>query len=145
MKDNKSPSAEVALTKCYFCLKDDKIIMNTTLTKTWADRVSAAHGTVIDAEPCGDCAEMMKKGVIIIVIDPEKSEPNWNVPGSEKNWLANPYRSGGWYVMSDEGIRAIMKGSPSLEQVLKHRFTFLSKDAEEALGLQEHLKKNTET
>lgn len=57
-----TPNLGVALTKCFFCNKDDAIILNTKLTPFFANRVKEAHGKVISMDPCNKCRDFMKMG-----------------------------------------------------------------------------------
>ena len=79
---------EVALAKeaCLACGKliDGPIIMNTRLTKEEAEKVKKIHGKCIGyaKDLCNTCKELCSKGLLVIEIDAEQSEPN------------NPYRTG---------------------------------------------------
>ena len=84
---NNEPSRfEVALTKCFYCGKDNGIIMNKTLTPFYAAKVKELHGKVVDMEPCPKCKEYMEQGIILISIR----------DGETGN---NPYRTGGFVVI----------------------------------------------
>jgi len=85
----------VALTKCFYCNEDSDIVLNTRLTKHMAEKVEGMHGKVINKNPCSKCEGYMKQGIIVISIDGEKS----------KGDMDNPYRMGGFYVMSADGVR----------------------------------------
>lgn len=79
---------EVALAKeaCLACgkLMDGPIIMNTRLTKEEAEKVKNIHGKCIGyaKDLCDTCKDICSKGLLVIEIDAEQSEPN------------NPYRTG---------------------------------------------------
>lgn len=103
-----TPDFEVALLKCFFCGDDSEIVLNTRLTPRDAANVRAMHQKVAHMEPCNKCKDLMKQGVILLTIDVKKSDPNWNRPPSgdeRKNWMPNPYRTGGFFVLTDNGIR----------------------------------------
>ena len=119
----------VALTKCYFCGEDDRIVLNSTLTEHHASKVEQAHGKVIDMEPCAKCQEWMKQGIILLTIDPAKSDPDWN-----RKPLPNPYRTGGFTVIKEEALKRILP--PTMAQwAIKHRFMFIEHEAAEKLGI----------
>lgn len=129
---------EVALTKCYFCGGSHQILMNSILTPRHAANVKQAHGLVIDMSPCNKCEEMMKMGVILITIDPEKSTKGWNKPppGTEPDdrWMPNPFRTGGWFVVKDEFIRKAFDPDMA-EYAIKHRWMFIEDEAARKMGL----------
>jgi len=117
----------VALTKCFFCGADDKIVMNSLLTERMKSNVEKMHGMVIDMDPCHKCKDLMKQGVIIITIDNSRSEKDWN-----KEQTPNPYRTGGWFVVKDrffEGHDGVIS-----RFALKHRFMFMEDEVARKLG-----------
>jgi len=123
------PELGVALTKCYFCGKDDTIVMNTKLTEKMAKKVEGMHGKVINMDPCPECKGYMEKGIILLTIDEDKSEPGWN-----EDSMPNPYRTGGFFVLKDEACERFM--SPDMfEWAKKNRFLFIEHEAAKALGL----------
>lgn len=87
---------EVALAKeaCLACgnLMDGPIIMNTILTAKEAENVKNLHNKCIGyAENlCDKCKEMCSKGLLVVEIDAEQSEPN------------NPYRTGKLFVIKND-------------------------------------------
>lgn len=130
------PDLGTALTKCYFCLKDDAIILNSLLTRASADRVRNMHGKVVGMTPCPKCAELMKKGVILITIDSAKSEPDW-----DKAPIPNPYRTGGFFVVTDDCVRRVFTPASYADWAIEHRFMFIEDEAARAMGLFEAGKK----
>ena len=87
------------------------------------------HGKVIDMTPCNKCTDLMKQGIILITIDPDKSEPGWN-----RASMPNPYRTGGWFVVRDEAVERFAP-SELAEWAKKHRFMFIEHQAAERVGL----------
>ena len=93
---------DVALCKCFFCQKDDQLAIGKLLTTAphGHGRIEqAAHGKVLNMDPCHKCRGFMKQGVILITIDPVKSGEGWNKPPAgedRRGWMPNPYRTGGW-------------------------------------------------
>jgi len=127
----------VALTKCYYCNKNDRILMNTRLTPTKARQVETAHGKVIDMEPCNECSDLMKKGIILLTIDPEKSSPSW-----EKESIPNPYRTGGFFVVTEDFCKRVFP-PVMFEWARKHRFMYIEHKAAEGMGLFQQVMENT--
>lgn len=119
----------VALTKCYFCHENDAIIMNTRLTPALAKSVESMNGMVINMEPCQKCQDAMKKGVLLITIDDDKSGPGWN-----KEKMPNPYRTGGWFVVSDDFVKRTFDVH-NADYAIKHRWMFIEDAAARMLGL----------
>jgi hypothetical protein len=120
---------EVALTKCYFCGGDHQIVLNKRLTRRDAAQVKEMHGKVIDMTPCNECQSLMDQGVILIAIDLDRSDPGW-----DREDMPNPYRTGGWWVVTDEGIKRILP--PELaEWAIQHRWMFIDYRAAAMMNL----------
>ena len=142
------PRLGVALTKCFFCNESNEIVLNSVLTERHAAAVDEMDGKVINMRPCNKCKALMKKGVILITIDEEKSDYGWNIPpkveGMERNgqyvtvnegWIPNPYRSGGWFVVTDEFIRRAINPAEMANRAIKHRWMFIAHKAAKMMGL----------
>ncbi len=122
----------VALTKCFFCQGDGALVMNTKLTAKRAAQVKQLHGKTMDLTPCSKCLAYMKRGIIVITIDPEKSEPWWDTVVDR---LPNPRRTGGWFVVADDVIRQSITDETLLNHVLQCRWTFMDHAAAKLIGL----------
>jgi hypothetical protein len=109
----------VALTKCFFCGENDRIVINTRLTERHAEAVDNMDGKVIDHEPCQKCKDLMKKGVMFISVKDGESGDN-------------PYRTGKICVIVDDAIRRMLK-DPS--EVLRKRMAFIEETLWQRLGL----------
>lgn len=120
----------VALTKCYFCGKDDKIVLNQRLTETHAKSVESMHGKIIDMDPCTECGDLMKRGIMILVVDDSKSPDGW-----ERERVPNPFRTGHVVVITEDAAKRLITDEGLLNSVLKHRFTFMAYDAAVKTGL----------
>ena len=120
---------ETALTKCFYCGKDDRIVMNSTLTPYHANKVKDMHGKVIDKAPCNDCEGYMKDGIIMIgVRDGESGD--------------NPYRTGVFCVLSESYVKRITEQHLELqEQVLKSRMFYMEEKVYTELGILKQIKK----
>ena len=126
MKQEKE-GAFVALTKCFFCMGDNYILLH----KRMGD-VSEYHGKVIDTTPCNECKEFMEQGVILLTIDPEKSQDGW-----EKNDIPNPYRTGGFFVVTETGFRGLFETEEeeAYKFGIKHRWMFIEHVVAVQIGL----------
>jgi hypothetical protein len=127
----------IALTKCFYCNKDDVILLATRYQQDGqpVHDLSPAHGKVINMDPCSKCADLMKQGVILITIDNEKSGKDWHKPDGSKNWMPNPYRTGGWFVVRDEAIRRMIKQVELANWAIKNRFMFIEHEVADKVGL----------
>jgi len=80
---------------CYYCGKEKNEVA--LLGKLPGD-AKADSKTVVDMSPCDDCAELMKKGVMLIGVRDGEKGPN-------------PYRTGSVMVVSQEAAERIFGGS----------------------------------
>jgi hypothetical protein len=125
----------VALTKCFYCLEGDRILLAKNYYQTKKGMqptkdLAPLDGKVIDMEPCQKCADWMKQGIIMIGIDAAKSKPGW-----EKEKRPNPWRSGGWAVLKEEAFRRLFDDEKIVEFALKHRFMFIEHDVMVMTGM----------
>lgn len=132
----------VAMSRCYFCGERDKILLATEY-RDGEPTVDMAqfNDKVVDMDPCNQCREFMKKGIILITVDHAKSEKDWDVPprqyAGEKNrpWIPNPYRTGGFFVISEEGAKRVFNPPELLNQILAQRWSFIEDEAARKMGL----------
>lgn len=108
------------VTKCYVCLEDIGVAL---LGRLKGD-VEAPRSGVIDFEPCDKCKGHMEQAVILISIDPDKSDKDDQ----------NPYRTGGWVVMAEQWVHRVLP-KPIAEDLLKRRVAFVPDADWDALGL----------
>lgn len=135
--------SHVALTKCFFCGKDDCILLATGYNSRGEPLhdLSEAHGKVANMIPCSECEGHMKQGVILLTIDDAKSEKDWDKPPKtypgekDRGWMPNPYRTGGFFVVTDEAIRRIINPQAMADWAIKHRWMFIEHEAAEKIGL----------
>lgn len=130
----------VAMTNCYFCNEPYQILLATRYHHTSSGMeptkdLANFNGKIVDMNPCNKCRDFMKLGVILITIDDAKSDPNWNKPDGEKNWMPNPYRTGGWFVVKDEAVIRIIQPKEMADWAIKHRWMFIEHSAAESMGL----------
>ena len=130
MLEKKQIGVAVPKNYCFICAKlvDQDVIMNTKATKSAADKVKALHGAVVGfmEEPCNECKEQMKKGVIIVTMNSDKTDdPN------------NPYRTGGFFLVTEDYIGRLLEEKEHKElkeTVLTKRYMFLEHVVAEKLG-----------
>ncbi len=99
-----------SLDQCFLCQKDRGIML---LGRLPGD-VAAPHKAAYSREPCDECKSWQQKGVIVISVDSEKSDDR-----------KNPYRTGGWAVVTEDGIRKLIDDPALLEQALRVRVVFV--------------------
>ena len=134
-----SPSPTIALTKCYFCNEDYEIIMSRRLTINPDPKIEEMNGKVIDMSPCPKCQELMKKGIILITFDPAKSEPEWY-----KSKMPNPYRTGGWFVVTEDGFKRMVNNKGLVDYALKARWLFIEHEVAVRVGLFDAMEKSND-
>jgi hypothetical protein len=107
-----------SMSQCYFCGEVKEIVLTGKLPQ---DK-EAPREAVWNEEPCKNCAEYMKRGVILISVR----------EGEEGR---NPYRTGGWVVVTDDYIRRALQPPAVVEEVLKKRMCFVLDNTWKLLGL----------
>jgi hypothetical protein len=110
------------LEQCYFCMKDVGVIL-------WGHNrgKEAPRRACVNLDPCSKCAELMKRGVILVSIRDGEFE---DVHSSKQP--PNPYRTGGWVVVTEDAvIRMLGDFAPGLLQL---RFGFIEDSAWDKLG-----------
>ena len=75
-------------------------------------------------DPCTQCAEYMKQGIILIEVADDTPEGD-----------QNPVRLGGWCVVRDSAISRIITPPELVAQILKERMAFVPHDAWLHVGL----------
>lgn len=117
-KHGVNPSVE----QCFYCMKD----MGVVLFGRMKGDVKAPYKVCLpDQEPCAQCKEYMKQGVVLVSVrDP--------APGDDQN---NPYRTGGWVVVKDDLIRKAVKPKELVDNILKKRVAFIPETVWKSMGL----------
>ena len=124
---------EIALTKeaCLACGKliDGPIIMNTKLTKKESNKIKEIHGKCIGyaEDLCNDCKELCSKGLLVVEIDAEQSEPN------------NPYRSGKLFVLDNNSDFVKSIDEKFIINKKGNKFIFMDKEVTKQLGFYNHI------
>jgi len=77
---------------------------------------------VWDRQPCEKCKEHMASGVVLISVrDGESGD--------------NPYRTGGWVVVTDDAIRKVIQTPEVRDAILKRRVAFIPDEVWYSMGL----------
>lgn len=109
----------VGMYNCFYCNEPAGVVLDRRLQDTLPKNIG-----VINHEPCSKCAALMKQGVLLISVDESKiDDPK------------NPWRSGGWCVVTDACIRRMVTPESLATQILKHRVAFVPDEMWDALEL----------
>jgi hypothetical protein len=95
---------------CFFCAKQKNEII---LVGRLKGDIEAPQHLVWNNVPCDECKEWMKRGIILISIQDADV-------GKE-----NPYRTGGWVVVTEEALARIVATKSLLETILRERVVFI--------------------
>ena len=135
----------VALTKCYYCGGDNEILLHKRLGD-----VSAFHGKVVSMHPCSTCEGYMKMGIILITINDARSEKGWERPKpvlvrtssygppKEEPGMPNPFRTGGFFVISEDAFKRAFTGEGIVEFAMRARFMFMEHNSAMSMKLFHH-------
>ena len=115
---------------CFFCGKEAGLLLPGSNTKAFREAGLAnldgeMHRNigVIDKEPCTECKELMKQGVMLISVRDDEETGD------------NPYRTGNVAVIKDEAIKRMVQPPELAACILKARMSFVPDAAWESLGL----------
>lgn len=108
---------------CFFCgeSKNEIVLLGIKSKAITGSEEAPMRGPVFDHEPCDKCAELMKRGILLISVR----------DGESGN---NPYRTGRLCVIREEAFKRIFFGLPC-ENALKCRFAFVEDAVWRAIGL----------
>jgi RNA-splicing ligase RtcB len=72
--------------------------------------------------------------------DWHKPPADWNnarrgVGAEKKQWMPNPHRTGGWFVLRDEAIKRMIHPDEMANYALRNRWMFIEHVAGELMGL----------
>jgi len=103
---------------CFYCGKSRNEI---ALLGRLKGDVQAPMNACIDMEPCDECREFMKQGIILISVRNDSSPQN-------------PCRTGSFVVIREEAVRRIFDDESS-EAILQSRFAFVDDEAWDTVGI----------
>jgi hypothetical protein len=128
-----------SLTKCFYCQGDHSIALLGWLP---GDAEAPRECGVVDMSPCRQCEDYMKKGIILIEVrseedmnEVERERQTWLQDNKRRPFIPNPYRSGGWWVLTDSAISRMVRPPELRDQILKCRWMFILKETATELGL----------
>lgn len=123
------------MTLCFYCQEPNGVALFGKIGNKTARNLREAGAPVrpggeapraltMDLQPCQKCLEHMKKGIILISVDEEKTDD-----------MQNPYRSGGWVVVTEDFIRRTFEPEELVNAICDKRVSFMPDDAWDMLGL----------
>jgi hypothetical protein len=110
-----------SLAVCFFCQKDRGDIILPGLMK---GDTEAPRRAVWDKVPCDECKGYMSQGIIFISVDARLSTDQ-----------DNPYRSGGWCVLTEDAVKRMLKPGDMRKSILKSRVAFIPDEVWDSIGL----------
>lgn len=122
-----------SLEQCFVCMEDVGVVLLGAQGAKVRQAMEGGDGSNREAprricmnqEPCAACVKHMEMGVILISVDEAKSGKD----------LQNPYRTGGWCVVTDDFITRIIPGEELRGAILSKRMAFLPDEAWDLIGL----------
>ena len=140
--------------RCFYCWRDKNELI---LAGRLRDDAEAPKNSVWDMNPCSECEGYMEQGVIFISVrdgEMEKVEREleieranysrtYNSLAQQKrhpfHFVPNPYRTGGWAVVTAEAVERWMESivdNPFVRKsILEQRWAFLPDEVWDAIGL----------
>lgn len=104
---------------CFYCGKEDGTVV--LLGRLPGDQ-EAPRQAVFTKEPCAECKEHMKQGIMLLeVLDGQSGD--------------NPRRTGRMWVITEDAARRLFHPEEVVEDVLKKRVAFLEESVATKLGL----------
>ena len=115
-----NPSVEL----CFFCGKEKGLV----LAGRMPGDAEAPREAVWTMEPCDECEGHMQLGIILIEVrDGEAGK--------------NPYRTGNFYVVTEEAFQRIF----NMDDVLEKRFCWIPESISKAVGLHQQAQAGTDS
>lgn len=118
---SKKHGVNPSLEQCFFCMEPKGLILFGRLR---GEDKEAPRQIYLNKEPCDKCKGWMDKGVLLISVNEKLSDD-----------MENPYRSGGWCVVSEDCIRRMFIPKERADDVLERRAAFVSDEAWDKVGL----------
>jgi len=135
---------------CFFCNKESSGV---ALLGNNGGK-EAPRQAIYDMTPCHECKDLMNQGILLISVrngEMEKAERDrelaiaqYERESSGKyrgwknkhpfNWMPNPYRTGGWAVITEEAFAGVFNG-PVVDQIVEMRWSFVPDEVWDAVGL----------
>lgn len=105
---------------CFYCGNEKNEVL---LLGRLPEDKEAPRNMVFDYEPCDECKSFMEQGIILISVDSALTKDR-----------TNPYRTGGWWVVTEEAVRRIFD-KKVVDQICTRRFAFVEDSACSVIGL----------
>lgn len=131
----------VGMGLCYYCNKPKEVLLHRRMSKT------LPREAVYNVEPCHECAALMDQGILLISVkdgEMENEERKRKVHNQAQRslperkrtpYIDNPYRTGGWCVVTDDLMRRMLKPGELLDTILQQRVCFMPDKVWDHIGL----------
>ena len=131
---SKKHGVNPGLINCYFCGEPKEIALYGRLP----GGKEAPRSGVLDLEPCETCRDLMSRGILLISTRDGEAEKCDAARDEARRagapFIPNPWRSGGWVVVSEEAIRRVLPPEQA-EALLQQRWGFVEDSNWNRLGL----------
>ena len=132
-----NPKSYVGLMQCFYCGEARGVLLDRHLRDSLPN-----EPIVYDTQPCSECEEHMRQGIILISVkdgEDEKIERDRlrhlaDPQGHRRPFIPNPYRTGLRMVVAEEFIRRALD-EKTADMLCKSRWAFIPDEAAEKLGL----------
>lgn len=128
--------SHVGMFQCFYCQKSMGVLLDRRLRKSLPRRAG-----VLDMEPCSECKDLMKIGIILISIkdnttdEDMRGEPIMRFGRERGRTPPNPYRTGGWCVVKQEAVERFPVPAKMIDSAVRRRFMFITDEGWDYLGL----------
>ena len=118
---SKKHGVNPSLEQCFICMKEVGVVLFGELKGDVEAPRKVCLGP--NSEPCAECKGWMEKGIILISVDESKSKD-----------MQNPWRSGGFIVVTEDYVRRVLTPE-MLDGVLEKRAAFIPDGIWDLIGL----------
>lgn len=142
--------SHVGLNRCFYCGEGFEVLLHKRLLKVFPHSIPPQH-----LEPCSKCKGWMKKGVVLIGVEEDRSNmekfaKSWEAWQSERKAcgaefgtpcyeaemkraglhpympdMSMVYRSGHFVVVSEDWVKRVIQPESAADRMLKARWTFV--------------------
>lgn len=118
MRISKKHGLNAGMSLCFFCGASKDVILFGMLP---GDK-KAPYKTLMDQEPCDQCKEYMKQGIILIQISDDIVDRQ------------NPHRLGGFVVVKERALKNVIADPQTVRDIIKERWCFIPNASWTILG-----------
>ena len=101
-------------TRCYYCGKESGQLIDNKF-----QNILNQETNTFDVEPCIECKDHMKDGIIVITVEDNTSLDEFDKP------IPNPVRTGQFGVVTEDFVKALVTDDDLQEEIIKSRYMFM--------------------